>query len=364
MAQQNRPVAMAGHVTRQFAKTAAFYGIYMYSQRMTGGAQFRQPDGSPIARQREAPTMRELLGDVADLVRKDAEAVRTGLLPPLQEVSVGPREMLARMRAMLQDVPEAVTRRSEGRADTVLEDLPDLAAQGAVRDADLPEYYQQDFHFQKGGWLSEESARIYDMQVETLFLGAAAAMRRQGMRPIAEFLSQHDQRDTHLVDVACGTGRFLSEIKQTFPALRTTGVDLSPAYLAEAERHLAGRRRVAFVPGNAEALPFETSSVDILTNVFLFHELPHDVRRTVAAEFARVLRPGGLLVYVDSLQWDDRPGWDGLLELFPQRFHEPYYEEYLGDPVEEIFSDTGLQVNATWPAFLSKVVVARAAGAN
>ena len=40
----------------------------------------------------------------------------------------------------------------------------------------------QDFHFQTGGYLSEDSARIYDIQVETLFMGAAAPMRRTALR--------------------------------------------------------------------------------------------------------------------------------------------------------------------------------------
>ena len=39
-----------------------------------------------------------------------------------------------------------------------------------------------------------------------------------------------------------------------------------------------------------------------MTCVYLFHELPGDVRRAVAAEMMRVLRPGGLVVLVDSIQ--------------------------------------------------------------
>ena len=45
----------------------------------------------------------------------------------------------------------------------------------------MPDYYTQNFHYQSGGWLTEESARIYDVQVETLFFGAAGAMRRQAI---------------------------------------------------------------------------------------------------------------------------------------------------------------------------------------
>src|SRR3546814_15744708 len=46
-----------------------------------------------------------------------------------------------------------------------------------------PRYYLQNFHFQSGGYLSGDSARLYDHQVEVLFTGGADAMRRQVQVP-------------------------------------------------------------------------------------------------------------------------------------------------------------------------------------
>ena len=83
--------------------------------------------------------------------------------------------------------------------------------------------------------------------------------------------------------------------------------------------------------GKAEALPLPDNSQDAVTNVFLFHELPPKVRRITIRECARVLKPGGRLVILDSLQCGDRPGYDGLLELFPQNYHEPYYSSYINE---------------------------------
>jgi ubiquinone/menaquinone biosynthesis C-methylase UbiE len=57
--------------------------------------------------------------------------------------------------------------------------------------------------------------------------------------------------------------------------------------------------------------------------------LPPKVRRIVFREFARVLKPDGRLVLVDSLQRADEPDYEGLLELFPQSFHEPYFASYI-----------------------------------
>jgi hypothetical protein len=79
----------------------------------------------------------------------------------------------------------------------------------------------------------------------------------------------------------------------------------------------------------------------------------------VTAEIARVLKAGGLPVFIDSLQMGDRPGWDGLLEAFPVRFHEPYFAHYATDDLDEMFASAGLAHLATSHAFLSKVMVRR-----
>ena len=76
--------------------------------------------------------------------------------------------------------------------------------------------------------------------------------------------------------------------------------------------------------GKAEAIPLADNSQDAVTSIFLFHELPPKVRRSALRECARVLKPGGRLILLDSLQRDDQPDYDGLLQLFPQNYHEPH----------------------------------------
>jgi ubiquinone/menaquinone biosynthesis C-methylase UbiE len=220
----------------------------------------------------------------------------------------------------------------------------------------VPDYYAQDFHFQTGGYLSEGSARLYDVQVETLFMGAAGPMRRTALGPIAEFMRGRDQRAMTLVDVACGTGRFLRQLRLAYPAMTLKGLDLSRSYLDETRKQMRGLRGAELIEAAAEAMPLADASVDIATCIFLFHELPPDVRRKVTAEIARVLKPGGLLVFIDSLQMGDKPGWDGLLESFPHRFHEPYYRSYAIDDLEAIFSDAGLAPQSTSTPYLAKLM--------
>jgi ubiquinone/menaquinone biosynthesis C-methylase UbiE len=300
--------------------------------------------------QRPVPSLQELLADQAQLLMADALAVRDGLYPPMEDEAASPLGHLFRVRQMLVDLPSAAGRRADNDATT---------ARAEAAAAGVPDYYAQDFHFQTGGYLSETSARLYDVQVETLFMGAAGPMRRTALRPIAEFMRGRDQRRVTLLDVACGTGRFLRQVRLAYPALQLEGLDLSRTYLDEARRHFDDLRAPRLIEAGAERMPLPDASADIVTSIFLYHELPPEIRRQVTAELARVLKPGGLFVFLDSLQMGDRPGWDGLLEGFPERFHEPYYPSYAVDDLEAMFAAVGLAPESMSTVYLSKLIVRR-----
>ena len=220
-----------------------------------------------------------------------------------------------------------------------------------------PRYYLQNFHYQTDGWMSEKSAKLYDTQVEVLFTGTAGAMRRQALVPLAEVLRGRDQRKVSLLEVACGTGGFLADVAANFPRLNVTAFDLSPAYVAEAKARLGARRGLNIIEANAEAMPVADASQDIVSCIYLFHELPPKVRKAVAAEIARVLKPGGTAIIMDALQTGDTPDFDGLLEVFPIGFHEPYFTSYLAENFSALFAAQGLTQTSATPAFLSKIMV-------
>lgn len=298
---------------------------------------------------RSTPGQAALFRAALALQARDAENVRNGIYPLMtdEDSLAGHADALRRMFA---DLPASNERRLAGRGEEVAEHI----------DAgELPDYYARNFHYQTDGYLSDQSARIYDIQVDTLFIGTSGAMRRAALPPIAEFVRGKDQRQLAMLDVACGTGRFLGQAAQAFPAMPMTGIDLSAAYVDTARDHLRGRRNVQVITGNAENLPFEDASLDVVTSVFLYHELPGDIRRDVTREILRTLKPGGIYVLVDSLQWGDVPAYDGMLEAFPHRFHEPFYEHFLGDDLASLFTECGFAAIETSLAFLSKVVVGK-----
>ncbi len=297
---------------RQLPRVAWYIGHGMVMRRLSQAARERAGASTrPRAHTRASvPDRRRLYADMAVLFRQDLANVEAGIYPlPADHDGTLP-VVLGRSRLFFADLPDVHRRRENAEYRQVLTD--DTRGR-------RPDYYLRNFHFQSGGWLTQDSARRYDTQVEVLFNGSANATR--------------------------------------WPRLPALGVDLSEPYVAEARRHLQRWCWLNLMVANGEALPVKDESQDAVTSIFMFHELPPKVRRIVLREFARVLKPGGRLVVVDSLQIGDEPDYDGMLELFPQSYHEPYYSSYLREDFGSIAGDCGLTRIRDVNAFVSKVMV-------
>jgi ubiquinone/menaquinone biosynthesis C-methylase UbiE len=315
---------------------------------LTEQARKRQ-GGSPQPKPRSAGRLeRQLEADRAALFAQDLANVEAGIYPLPADHDGSWLRVLDRSRLFFRDLPAIAERRKRHATHEVLN------AQTSGR---RPDYYLQNFHFQSGGWLTDDSADRYDSQVEVLFKGTANAMRRQALPALAEVFGGKDQRKLRLIDIGCGTGRFLDFVKQAWPRLPTLGVDLSEAYARHARHHLRRWSRAHLIVANAEAIPASDNSCDAVTSIFMMHELPPTVRRTVIGEAARVLKPGGRLILTDSLQRGDEPHYDGMLERFPQNYHEPYFTSYLSEDFPAIARENGLVHRRHDKAFVSKVMV-------
>jgi ubiquinone/menaquinone biosynthesis C-methylase UbiE len=326
----------------QTARVSWFFGQKLLAARLAKPMQ-----APPELRGRKMPDRRRILADLRKLLEQDWRNIEAGIYAPPEGWPRDPLAEIARAIDCFRDMSVVDARRHGDRRERRI-DAPEAER--------YPAYYRQRFHFQSDGYLSAASAARYDHQVEVLFGGAAAAMRRQALVPLRQALLEcGGGRTARLLDIACGTGAFLAEIKANYPRLSVAGIDLSPPYLALARRRLASWSRIALGAANAEALPFADASFDVVTCVYLFHELPHRVRRSVAAEIARVLKPGGQFINIDSLQTGDDPAYDGSLEWFPVAFHEPYYASYLREDFGRLFGPR-LQLVSETPAYLSKVL--------
>jgi SAM-dependent methyltransferase len=102
--------------------------------------------------------------------------------------------------------------------------------------------------------------------------------------------------DDKVLDVACGSGN------ATIPAARSganvTGLDITPSLLEAGKRDAAEAGvEIEWVEGDAEQLPWDDGSFDVVVSVFGIMFAPD--HRRAASEAARVLRPAGRMVLLN-----------------------------------------------------------------
>ncbi|GAB4528397.1 MAG: class I SAM-dependent methyltransferase [Amphiplicatus sp.] len=338
----------AAYGAAQSARIAWYTTHYIAGRRCMG--PLTPPGSAPYAEEFGPLDRARLKESFRALFRADWRSIEAGEYKLPIELRRAPSltKLFRQSRDYLRDTKKVARRRFAGGHSEVLR---------ADTQAKYPRYYLQNFHYQTDGWLTEESAERYEMQVETLFTGAAAAMRRRALPAIRRAIAGRDPAGVRLLDLGCGAGRFLETVKDNWPALDATGLDLSPAYLGKARAALAGFANMSFMEAPAEETGLPDGAFDIVTAVYLFHELPPAVREAVAREIARLLQPGGTFILVDTIQYGDEPGFDVLLENFPRGFHEPYYDSYCRADLAGLFARAGLARRADALAFLSKITV-------
>jgi ubiquinone/menaquinone biosynthesis C-methylase UbiE len=334
----------------QAARIGWFFGQKLLAGRLSRPVPALRRRAMPVSKM---PGRQRLVADLWRLIERDWRNIAAGIYAMPEDWQGGPLAELRRAFDFFADLGAVEARRHGTATDALLD---------AAAARPYPEYYRRKFHFQSDGYLSPTSAERYDHQVEVLFGGGAAAMRRQALVPLRAALRRCGSvRVARLLDIGSGTGAFLREVKRNYPPLAVAGIDLSTPYLAVARRRLAAWSRVALGVAAAEAMPFPAATFDVVSCIYLLHELPPRIRRAVAAEIRRVLKPGGTLIVVDSLQPGDEPDYDALLEYFPVAFHEPYYASYLTEDLDGLFGQ-GFAPEERSLAYFSKVVAYRRGG--
>ena len=99
----------------------------------------------------------------------------------------------------------------------------------------------------------------------------------------------------NILDCGCGTGVFA----ECFPHESYVGIDVSPSYIARAQRLHRGHR---FHVMDASALQFPRESFEAVIVSGVLHHMEKSLARQVLSEIGRVLKPAGKL-----LMWEDIP---------------------------------------------------------
>jgi len=99
-----------------------------------------------------------------------------------------------------------------------------------------------------------------------------------------------------VADIGCGSGRWLLEFAQ-WEANHLHGIDLDETRIRRVKERLPSADVHA---GDARHLPWADDSFDLVSHFTLFSSILNDaVKRQIAAEMLRVLKPAGIIIWFD-----------------------------------------------------------------
>ncbi len=152
------------------------------------------------------------------------------------------------------------------------------------------------------------------------------------------------QPDWQGLDVATGAGH--TALAFAPHVARVVAADLTEAMLAKTAELAAARglTNVETKIADAEALPFDDDSFDLVTCRLAFHHFPNP--HQALAEFARVLKPGGRLGLTDNITVPDKQA-AGYYNAYEKLRDPSHHWVYPLVRLQMMVDKAGLQVQAT-----------------
>jgi malonyl-CoA O-methyltransferase len=124
---------------------------------------------------------------------------------------------------------------------------------------------------------------------------AAAALQERVRNELLGRLEELPVQPRAVLDLGAGTGHAARALKRRFPESAVVAVDIAPGMLMQARQQSRWLRRFARVRADAYALPFTDGAFDLVFSSLMLQWC--DDLDAVFGEIARVLAPGGLLLF-------------------------------------------------------------------
>jgi len=114
----------------------------------------------------------------------------------------------------------------------------------------------------------------------------------------------------HVLDIGCGTGTLVVQLKRRYGPAQVVGLDPDPKALRRARlKAVRADVSVQLDQGFANELPYERASFDRVFSSFMFHHLNKQERENMLREVLRILKPGGSFHFVDFIVDDASHGF-------------------------------------------------------
>ena len=205
----------------------------------------------------------------------------------------------------------------------------------------------------------DESGRSADKATAAQFVGSIPEAYDRHLGPLlfdfsgadmAERVAKVHPRSGRLLEVACGTGIATEHLWRALgPDVEIVATDLNDSMLDHARENRGTLKGVSFRQADAQSLPFEDGSFDTVVCQFGIMFFPDKAK--ALAEFERVLRPGGTLVFTvwDSLEKNrvadiSQKTIASFFETDPPDFLTVPFGFYEIEPIQTLINGAGLSV--------------------
>ena len=149
------------------------------------------------------------------------------------------------------------------------------------------------------------------------FATAPSIKDEAALRLVVEFSGAGP--DDTVLDVACGPGLIVVAFARVVK--HATGIDLTPAMLERARKYATeqGVTNVTWQQGDVLPLPYPDGAFTIVSSRFAFHHFLDPL--AVLVQMARVCRPGGTVIVVDSAPAPDKADAFNRMEVVRDPSH-------------------------------------------
>jgi SAM-dependent methyltransferase len=192
------------------------------------------------------------------------------------------------------------------------------------------------------GWITEENTPSgYDLLWGTesnldLFRQEGGHIRNKLTKEIVDQVEDQLPLEGSIVDIGCGVGDLLAEIKRRRNGLLLSGLDFSEKAIEKARVRFSSDQFVQYVIH--QNLPYGCSQFDVVFCTDVLEHLDHP--RQVVKELVRICRPKGLVVIVvpdgdidqffgHNWFWSQASLGEFLSEWRPQVIRLPMTREFL-----------------------------------
>ncbi len=243
----------------------------------------------------------------------------------------------------------------KGALEKVLQDAAKRHPERLVLDPALalPDYVEQVDTHQHGGGIWSDACDAFAYETSSSAYSFSLFNPRSPMDVYAAAARAIAPQAKAILDLGCTSGGSTRALKRAFPDAKVTGIDVAaPTMMLAHLRTLEEGLEIHWRQANAENLPNEHGSADLVASHWLYHEMPPAAVRRSLREARRVLKKGGGFLAYDMYLVPGGAIGRWLQAGYAARNNEPFAHTYAGMDMKaelEAAGFTGIEMRVAHP---------------